>query len=316
MKRFFNQSGLLARLLVMITLVIAPILLATLLVANSQYRQNIALIENGRKQLTSSFAVRSAIWLNGGARTLLATYATLAAGRQDNATCSASIMAAILANSDYRAALATLPDGRICLGSTEPSLTQQDLERIAALETGVASAAPLTKPEGAVPNYETLIWNGRPLVLIRLSVPAKHGPGGTALLLADGDAIETIFDSPRPGEAEFALIHRDGAMIARRALPDSGEDWLPADPPVLTGYSRFSGLDRSGSKAEFAMMPVAGTPFAVATRLSTHRTDEAWRQYVIMTVAPIIVAFMLLAAYVTGLKRDVLRWIMGLKGAA
>lgn len=316
MKRPLTNSPLLTRLVVMIALVITPILLATLFFANSHYRQNLDFIERAREQLTNSFAVRSRIWLTGSARTLLATYAALAAGEQDNATCSAVISAYVLANSDYRAAYVSLPDGRICAGSSDRSVGTPELARIATLETRGQPVDPLAESQGAVSRYETLLWNEQPLVVIRLNFPSASGTDGTALLLADGSAIESVFETARPGEAEFALIHKDGMMIARRAMPGSGQHWLPAAPPVTAAYTRFSGLERSGATSQFAIMPVVGTPFAIAARLSPLPDAEAWQQYVVMTVTPIIVAFILLAAYVAGLRHDVLRWIMGLRNAA
>jgi two-component sensor histidine kinase len=316
MKTLFQAAGIRARLLGLVLLLILPILLATVLFSAGAYRQNLAAIEAARLQIANDFAARTRVWFRGSARSLLATLASVGSTDLDAAGCSHLVRAATAANRGYRAMLITLRDGRRCVASLDPDIRGEDLDTIAAVQAARPALKSFSGAAFAPSRYDAFDVNGRRFLTVHLTLSDSAQVGGSALLIADLEILDSTFDIGPLEGAIVGLVTREGRLLAQRGEGEPNGGWLPATLKPASGYTRIDTASRDGEEAQFAVLPVADSDLEIVARFSPSVTKDAWLQYLIMTLTPLAVAIFLFLVYSFALQRDVVRWILGIKLAA
>lgn len=309
-------SGVKGRLIGLMALVILPIVLASVLFASGTYRQNLRAIEQTRAQIASDFVIRARVWLRGASRALLATYASIGAGQFDQESCSTMARAAVQANPGYRAILLSMPNDVQCVGTLDPKLDGKVLGRIMDEQEKRAPARSVNTIPFVPVRYDVVEMDGRRMLAIHLTAAGAEDKRHAALLLADVNVIDSTFEVGALEGAIIGLIKRGGSMLAVRGVPNADTSWLPADPPPAVDFQRYDGLSRAGDNAVYALASVSGTDLEVIARFDDQSTAEAWRQYLVMTLTPVIASLVLFCVYIFALQRDVIRWILGIKLAA
>ena len=115
-----------ARLLALMTLIVIPVAILSVILASTTYRSVIRSIEAAQLQTTSNFAVRARVWFRGALRTVIV------ANPADRAHEAAALspMAPWLAVQKRAALLLTEPDGKNVNALVEAAVRQPALERI------------------------------------------------------------------------------------------------------------------------------------------------------------------------------------------
>ena len=316
MKFLVQSAGVRARLLGLVLLLILPILLATVLFSAGAYQQNLAAIEAARLQIANDFATRTRVWFRGSARALLATFASAGTIDGDEARCSNVVRAAVAANRGYKAMLVSLKDGRRCMASLDPAISAEVLNTVAVAQAARPALRAFSGATFAPSRYDALELNGRRYLTVHLTMPEGTEPGGSALLIADIDILDSTFDIGPLEGATVGLVTQEGRVLAQRGDNDPAGGWLPAVLGPVSGYTRSDTASRNGETAQFAILPVADSDLEIVARFSARAPGEAWLQYLIMTLTPLGVALFLFIVYSFALQRDVVRWILGIKHAA
>ena len=120
--------------------------------------------------------------------------------------------------------------------------------------------------------------------------------------------------SDRAGETHLALIGpRDETLGEDRG--DSDPRWRPRalDPSAPAGA--FRDADRGGGTAAFALAPLT-SGFRVLLRFDDREYEAAWRRFLVLCLAQLTMLSLMAYVYALAIRRDVVRWILGIDVAA
>jgi two-component sensor histidine kinase len=116
------------------------------------------------------------------------------------------------------------------------------------------------------------------------------------------------------GDARIALIDAAGADLAVDPAT-ADRRWLPSSIPKPLG-DNWRADDRAGRDAAFAIAPVPGTTLNLLMRFDDRRRAQARRQLLVLSLAQVAMLGLLAFFYAGAIRRDVVRWIVGLDAAA
>ena len=176
---------------------------------------------------------------------------------------------------------------------------------------GAAADASLLPPDPRAPHdaadYRLLLVRGQIWI-------AAAGDAGASLLVVDEAALrERLLAVSAVGQTHVALTEAGGALIAADSA-DGGSPWAPAQLPREAKVWRAA--DRAGEVATFAWSAIEGSPFGLVMRFDDRRLEAARHRLVILCVTQLAMLGLLAFVYVAALRRDVVRWIQGIDGAA
>jgi len=162
--------------------------------------------------------------------------------------------------------------------------------------------------------YRTVILGTQVYIVSAAPRTTTADPSGSALLI-DPDALQRqLRPSDDVGDARIALIDASGAELA--ADPASADRrWLPSAIPKALD-NNWRATDRGGKDAAFAMAPVPGSSLNLLMRFDDRRRGQARRQLVVLSLAQVAMLALLAFFYAGTIRRDIVRWIVGLDAAA
>ena len=184
-------------------------------------------------------------------------------------------------------------------------------ETSAPCEAGASADAALLPPDPDAPQDKTdyrLHLVGRQIWI------AAAGEGGSSLLVVDEAGLrQRLLALSAIGQTHVALTGEGGALVATDPA-SKGEQWAPAAFPGGAGVWRAA--DRGGQVATFAWAAVEGSPFGLIMRFDDRRLAAAQRRLAILCLTQLAMLGGLAFVYLAALRRDVVRWIQGIDGAA
>jgi len=133
-----------ARLLALMTLIVIPVAILSVILASTTYRSVISSIEAAQLQTTSNFAVRARVWFRGALRTVIVATASVQAIEGSNAQCERIARQIVTGIEGYRALRIKLLSGTQCSYSRDPQLTAERLDAISLSQSRFNAGASLT----------------------------------------------------------------------------------------------------------------------------------------------------------------------------
>jgi len=315
--RLRRFSTVRARLLALLVVITVPIACASAFAAYATYRSAVVAIESAQARAVDDFAVRTRVWYRGMSRALLA-FGTMASELGlDASGCPAAGARAIERAGGFRAFLLRQADGRLCAGALDPGVTAETLG-------GVARQLAARPPVG--------LWNGADLGRMRydqvtigerryLAILASDFPGGSgalqqALLLADPELLENVFDLGEEGQVlKVALVGRDAGLVASRG-GEQDLSWLPRTDRIPEKHARWEAPNRAGEDSVFAARMVAEPDFYIVASFDDRPAKAARLQFIVLLLAPLLTLALLCLVCVRAIDKHCLRWLRGIEAAA
>jgi two-component system, sensor histidine kinase PdtaS len=323
-----------ARLLVLMTCVVVPIGLLSVILASTTYRSVIAGLEAAQIQTASNYAVRTRIWFRGSLRTLVATVASVRAGDATSKGCSENAQAVLRSMEGFQALQIRLPDGRNCFASRMPGLNPETMTQVAATQSTRPPVRMWIGAELGSARYDSVLIDGQLHLVIHVLhkagatggvAPAPPAPGvgvtdddnWEATVLVDPVLLDLAFDiGAADAGSIIALMNRNGQVVVSRGISETQNQWLPEKPVVDENVSRWNDRAREGGMFSYASQVVAEPDLYVLARFTNNAANSAFTQFLVLCITPLLTLGLLFATYAWAIQTDIVRWIKGIELAA
>jgi two-component system, sensor histidine kinase PdtaS len=280
------------------TLIVVPVAIVIFILAYSLY--SVALAELSASQASEAVARARAVgdWLDAAGRALSTEAA--AAGLVPTGKCESLAESFLNRNS-----------GVIAVRFLEGSATQCSAGPSNEFEH--FDVAGMVKSSG-VEGYRTAVLGTRVYIVSAAPRTAAADPSGSVLLI-DPDALQQqLRASDDLAGTRIALVDGSGSDLA--VDPASADRrWLPSVMPKLLD-NHWRADDRAGRDSAFAIAPVPGSSLILLMRFDDRRRGQARRQLLVLSLAQVAMLGLLAFFYAGAIRRDIVRWIVGLDAAA
>jgi two-component system, sensor histidine kinase PdtaS len=312
--RFESVRG---RLLAVITLILVPIALISIILATTTFRSVIRNIEVSQIEIGSNYAVRVRVWFRGILRTLVATSAALQTDSEDSVTCSRRAESARASTIGLQAILVRTARGAICGASKVPSLTPEVLSALLVEQSTKQSVSLWGGTEMAQARYDVVSVGALKHLLVYVRAPQGPLFASEALMLVDQSLLDITLDV---GTFEtggiVALVNRGGNVIVARGIDEADARWLPVSEAISNDITRLQLPALSGQSYVYVSQIVAGPDLYVLARFDTSAADAAFFQFLVLCFTPLLMLCVLFTAYVWAIEGHVLRWLKAIARAA
>lgn len=309
--RFKTVRGRLLALLIAIAL---PIACLTAIAAVTTYRTVIASIQTFQVRTADDFAVRTRVWYRGALRSLLTAGVGIPI---EGASCNDAARAMLERVSGYRAIHLVMQDGSVCSAALDQGLTQDALAATIARLKAKPTVRVWGGEELAPARYDDLTLDGRRYLAVFAQGKDPAQPVREALLLADPDLLNRVFDL---GESEenlsVALIHRGSGVVTSRGVDEGDESWLPAREVVPDLKQRWEAPSRAGATRAYAARMVAEPDLYVIASFDDAAARAARTQFLALLLTPLLTLALLCFVYLRAIDRHCVRWLRGIEAAA
>jgi len=294
----FGLNTVWARLLGLMMLIVVPAAVVIFILAYSLYSAALSELSASQANAAAERARMVGDWFDAAGRALSSEAA--AAGLIAPSQCGLLAQSFLERN-----------PGVIAVRFLEGSAT--DCSAGPSHEIGDFDATVAAKSAGGE-GYRTVILGTQVYIVSAAPRTTTADPSGSALLI-DPDALQRqLRPSDDVGDARIALIDASGAELA--ADPASADRrWLPSAIPKALD-NNWRATDRGGKDAAFAMAPVPGSSLNLLMRFDDRRRGQARRQLVVLSLAQVAMLALLAFFYAGTIRRDIVRWIVGLDAAA
>ena len=298
MVKRFGLNTVWARLLGLMTLIVVPTAIVIFILAYSLYSAALAELSASQANEAAGRARAIGDWLDAAGAALSSEAA--AADLVEPSRCGL-LAQSFLARNPGVIAVRFL-EGSAADCSAGPSHDFGDFDAAAAMKSASG--------EG----YRTVIMGTRVYIVSAAPRTTTADPSGSALLI-DPDALRRqLRPSDDVGDAQIALIDASGAELA--VDPASADRrWLPGAVPKLSDNT-WRAADRAGKDSAFAMALVPGSTLNLLMRFDDRRRGQARRQLLVLSLAQVAMLGLLAFFYAGTIRRDIVRWIVGLDAAA
>lgn len=274
----FWLNSVWSRLLAILTLVVAPAALLTLLLAWSLFSSALDNLQSTQIAAADGRAGALRAWLD-------------AAGRS-------------LAN---EAAAARLVPAEHCQDLAQTFLNANPgFASISLSNRDCAAGATLA---GSPPTGDAREEAGYRLAVVADKLWILTGEGSSASLLVVDDAAlrSRLKVIAEVGATHLALMGPRNQTLARDQQADD-ERWLPADLDFTKAGATFRRPDREGVDAAYALAPV-GSEFRLLMRFDDRLYEAAWRRFLVLCFAQLSMLGLFVYVYALAIRREVVRWI-------
>ena len=314
--RFESVRG---RLLAVIVLILVPIAMISIILATTTYRSVSRSIELSQIEVASNYAVRVRVWFRGILRTIVATSSALhtdAAGT-DSATCSRRAENARAGTAGVQALLVRFPNGVSCAASGFPHLTDDVLSSLLTEQSQREKVSLWGGSDLGQARYDVVTIGSRKHLLVYVRIVQGPAIGADALMLVDPALLDLTFDV---GSFEsggiVALVERGSNIIITRGADESDKTWLPLSEDIAGTITRSQLPTSSGQSYIYVSQIVAEPDLYVLARFDNVTANAAFRQFLVLCFTPLLMLFVLFAAYVWAIEGNVLRWLKVISQAA
>ncbi len=325
--RFLLFRSVRARLLVLMTCVVVPIGLLSVILASTTYRSVIAGLEAAQIQTASNYAARTRIWYRGALRTLVTTAVTLQSSPNSNEGCSAAADGILRSINGFQALKVRLADGRACFASRLPQIDASTVAQIAATQSATPPVRPWLGADLGRARYDATTINGQLHLVIHVrsgepengasAAGTLEAQGWEATLLVDPALLDLAFDvGAADSSSIIALMHRNGQVVVARGTSEAQTQWLPQSPVVADDVSRWRDKARDGGVFGYASQIVAEPDLYVLARFTNEAARAAFTQFLVLCITPLLTLGLLFATYAWAIQTDIVRWIKGIELAA
>lgn len=313
--RFTTVRG---RLLALLVAIAVPVACVTALAAFATYRAAVGAIEVAQARAVDDFAVRTRVWYRGSLRALLAFGTVAIDPRVESAACAEAGRAAMARVVGFRAFRLRSADGRVCAGAIEGGPPDGDLAGIAAQLAARPSTSPWNGPNLGRVRYDQVSLGGRRYLAILVTSAGAAGAAlEEALLLADPDLLENVFDLGDEGQGmNVALIGRNTGVVVSRGLEADDVSWLPGRDRIPERRERWAALSRAGTERVYAARMVAEPDFYVVASFDQGPEEAARLQFYVLLLAPLLMLSLLCLVYLRAIDKHCIRWLRGIEKAA
>ncbi|MCX7324547.1 MAG: sensor histidine kinase [Hyphomicrobiales bacterium] len=312
--RFESVRG---RLLAVITLILVPIALISIILATTTYRTVSRSIEISQVEVGSNYAVRVRVWFRGILRTLVATSAALQMDGEDSVTCARRAESVRAGTIGLQAIMVRTANGPICGASNAPSLTPGVLSALLIEQSTKESVSLWGGTEMGQARYDVVSVGGHKHLLVYVRAPQGPAFGSDALMLVDPSLLDITFDvGTFESGGIVALVNRGADVIVARGIAEADTSWLPINEPLSGKITRSRLPNASGRSYVYVSQIVAGPDLYVLARFDNSAADAAFYQFLVLCFTPLLMLCVLFAAYVWAIEGNVLRWLKVIAQAA
>ncbi|MGO4667615.1 sensor histidine kinase [Bosea sp. 2RAB26] len=310
--RFKTVRGRLLALLVAIAL---PIACLSAIAAITTYRTVIASIQTFQIRTADDYAVRARVWYRGALRSLLT--AAAAVGTSSSRDCDAAAQEILKRVTGYSALHLKMRNGEICSVSLDPHVTSAKLAATAERLSAKPPVRIWAGTELATVRYDDLILDRQRYLAVYAHSNDPEQPAQEALLLADSDLLNKVFDLGESDESlAVALIHRGSGIVTSRGADEGDESWLPALEVVPEVKARWEAASRAGPNRAYAARMVAEPDLYVIASFDNAAERAAQTQFLILLLTPLLTLALLCFVYLRAIDRHCVRWLRGIETAA
>jgi two-component sensor histidine kinase len=312
--RFESVRG---RLLAVVTLILLPIALISIILATTTYRAVSRSIEMAQVDLTSNYAVRARVWFRGALRTLVASTAALHGDNDHDVTCSRKADNVRVASVGVHAIFVRAANGGVCVASGFAHLTDDVLSSLAADQVRKGNISLWGGAELGEARYDVAAIGPHTHLVVFVRNIAGSAAGSEALMLLDPHLLDVAFDIGNFESGSIvALVSRGQRVIASRGIPETDKAWLPENESVGTALTRAAEVSKVGERHVYVSQIVAEPDLYVLARFDNAAANAAFTQFLVLCVTPLLMLVVLFATYVWSIEGNVLRWLKAIEAAA
>lgn len=300
------------RLLALMVAIVLPIACLTAAASVATYRTVSGAIQTAQMRTADDFAVRTRVWYRGALRSLVATASTIAASPGAMTACSRIAGETVAAVVGYEALLLRIAGQPDCSGALDDAIPVGELARLAAELAARPAVRLWAGTEFAEARYDRVVVGGRRYLAIYSKLP-----GGDALLLAQLDLLDQVFDLGAGGPGlVVGLVRRGGEVVISRGASESDGSWLPRSELVPQREERWNGASQAGPVRSYAARMVAEPDLYVVASFDGTAEQAAAAQFYALLLAPLLTLALLVVVYLKAIDQHCVRWLRGIEAAA
>jgi len=316
MKPLARSESIRTRLLGLMALVVVPVALFSVLIAASVYRSTLAAIERQQANVAQDYATRTTVWFRSIQRTMVTTVNALNAIDPAGGACPTLAQSVLAANPGFRA-VHILRGGVPCSANAVDGPSAARLEALAAGLAGLPLSDQFARLGLPHSRLDTSPGEVPPTLALTLSAHPGTAQAWSALLLIDPTLLDLVFAGDAVDTGEVALVDARGTVVAASHPPDAGRGWPSPDQLARAGPRNLLRLsDGSAPGTSFVIAPLAGSSLAVVGRFDESASQAAWRHFLTLVIAPLLVLAAMYLIYARAIRDDVMRWIYEIKSVA
>lgn len=310
-----SERSIRTRLLGLMALVIVPSAIFSLLLASAIYRDRLAEIRRAEISVVSDYATRAMIWFRGAQGALAAS----AIGMHDKMSrgdpCDDIAQVARKSNPDFRAIWLSDGEGHVCAASDASFVTLAEAKEIAAGQSAARTYEAWRGVKFPPSRLAVVEAKGGPMLAIYVASGKSAPAPWKAMLLIAPDALNALFGEGGPVRDSLALVG-GGSELLFGAARSADRSWLPARLEASEAPLGFRGASAGGALQYYASAPIIASSLRLVARFDDTERDDAWKLYLAVAIAPLIIMAIMFFVYARAIRDDVMRWIYGIKAAA
>ncbi len=306
-----------SRLLAMMTLVVVPIAVLSIVLASINYNSVSKEISASQIQTVSNFAIRARIVFRGSLRLILSTVAATEAILGTNADCNLIAQKSLNYITRHPAIWIKFADNKMCSSYTENTLNNSIMEKIAVKQGKDIFVKKWAGVELANTRYDSIIIENKLYVIIYAENLPNMALQWQAVMLMDSTLLQSAFDLGGLTKGTIVSIMKSGdEPIITRNVEHNDLSWLPKTEKINKEPTAWSSQSKNGGDYIYGNQLIADPDLYVQLRFDGQTSKAAWLQFIILAFTPITILIMLFLTYAGAIQSTVIKWISDIESAA
>lgn len=317
MINIFKLQTVKSRLLALMTLVVIPIAVLSLVIAAINYNSVSKEITASQLETVSNFAVRARLVFRGSLRLILSTIAATEAVSGTNANCNLIAEKSLHYITRHPAMWIRLSDGKTCSAYTDDALNDAVMEKVASEQQNGIFVKPWAGVDLARARYDSVTIGKKLYILVYAQNLPDMPSRWEGVMLMDAALIQSSFELGGLVKGTIVSIMKAGNKpLITRNVEHTDFSWLPKVEKINKEPTVWSSASARGGNYIYANQLIAEPDMYVQLRFDGQALKAAWWQFILFVLTPVFILTLLVFTYAKAIQGTVIRWVNDIEAAA